>query len=110
MISETPIVDLRPDDVRDGIEDGTVILVDVREVHELESGMIPASRSMPLSAFDPAALPVGEGRIVFSCAAGVRSRLAIEASRRAGLDLREHLAGGFKGWVASGEPVSYPDD
>ena len=42
--------------------------------------------------FDPAALPAGEGkRIVFSCAAGVRSVRAIEFAQAAGLDLREQF-------------------
>lgn len=47
------------------------------------------------------------GRIVFSCAAGVRSMRAIELAQAAGLDVRrQHYRGGFKDWEARGEPVA----
>ena len=100
------IVDLGVEEVMRGIADGSILLVDVREPQELARGMIPDSIAMPLSRFDPAALPAAEGRrLVFSCESGVRSRLAIEAAREAGLDVSEHLAPGFKGWAAMGGPV-----
>ena len=100
------VVDLGVDEVRAGLADGSLLVVDVREPHELAQGVIPGSVAMPLSRFDPSALPTAEGRrVVFSCAAGVRSRLAIEIAQRAGLDLRELLAPGFKGWIAAGGPV-----
>ena len=83
-----------------------MLLVDVREPHEFAAGHIPGSVSLPLSAFDPAELPVREGRrIVFSCAAGVRSVHAIQMAQAAGLDLREHYRGGFKDWLAWGGDV-----
>ena len=105
------IVDLDTEELRAGLDDGTMIVVDVREPHELESGMIPGSVSMPLSRFDPAALPAEAGRrVVFSCAAGVRSRTAIGLAQAGGRDLCEHYAGGFQGWLRSGSPVTYPDE
>ena len=101
------IVDLGLDEVKQGLADGSMVLVDVREPHEYAAGHIPNSISNPLSRFDPSALPVGEGkRIVFSCASGVRSVRAIEFAQAAGLDLREHYKGGFKEWSVSGEPVA----
>ena len=104
-MSEAPqVIDLDRDAVKQGLREGAIVLVDVREPHEFAAGHIPGSVSHPLSAFDPAALPEGR-RIVFSCAAGVRSVRAIEAARAAGRDIREHYKGGFKDWAASGEPV-----
>lgn len=105
------IVDLGLEEVKAGIRDGSILLVDVREPQETAAGIIPGSHTMPLSGFDPAALPdPGEARLVFSCAAGVRSRLAVEAARRAGLSADAHFAGGFKEWMAAGEPVVRPQD
>ena len=106
-MADAGVVDLDLDEVRRGLEDGSMRLVDVREPHEFAAGHIPGSISHPLSTFDPEALPVGEGkRIVFSCASGVRSVRAIEFATAAGLDLREHYRGGFKEWALSGEPVA----
>lgn len=106
MRAPVDIHHLSLDEVRAGLQDGTVLLVDVREPYEFQAGAIPGSISMPLSQFDPASLPVDRGRIVFSCAAGVRSVRAIELAQAAGLDLNEHYAGGFKEWARSGEPVA----
>jgi rhodanese-related sulfurtransferase len=106
--SEMPIIaDLERDEVARGLEDGSILLVDVREPHEFAAGHIPGSVSFPLSTFDPAALPESEGRrIVFSCAAGVRSVHAIQVAQAAGLDLREHYRGGFKDWLMWGGDVA----
>jgi rhodanese-related sulfurtransferase len=101
------IVDLSREEVKRGLSDGSLLLVDVREPHEFEAGHIPGSVSMPLSAFDPEALTGEEGRrVVLSCAAGIRSARALEFLQANGIDLREHYAGGFKDWAGSGEPVA----
>ena len=71
------VIDLDRETVKRGLADGTITLVDVREPHEFAAGHIPGSMSLPLSRFDPTAIPEG-GRIVFSCAAGVRSARAVE--------------------------------
>ena len=98
------IVDLDREAIKRGLADGSITLVDVREPHEFAAGHIPGSISMPLSMFDPADLP--EGRVVFSCAAGVRLQRAAEFAQAAGRDLKEHYKGGFKDWVQAGEPVA----
>jgi rhodanese-related sulfurtransferase len=104
-MSETPrIIDLDREAIKQGLREGSLVLVDVREPHEFAAGHIPGAVSHPLSTFDPASLPEGK-RIVFSCAAGVRSVRALEFAQAAGRDLHEHYKGGFKDWIASGEPV-----
>jgi rhodanese-related sulfurtransferase len=100
------LVDLDIDDVKEGLASGAIVLVDVREPHEFAAGHIPGSVSHPLSTFDPEALRGLQGRIVFSCAAGVRSVRAIMLAQEAGLDVREHYRGGFKEWEIMGEPVA----
>lgn len=104
-MNEAPkIIDLDREAIKQGLSDGSITLVDVREPHEFAAGHIPGAVSHPLSSFDPAALPEGK-RIVFSCAAGVRSVRAIEFAQAAGRDIREHYKGGFKDWAAAGESV-----
>jgi rhodanese-related sulfurtransferase len=98
------VVDLDRQDVKQGLADGSIVVVDVREPHEFAAGHIPGAVLNPLSAFDPSALP-SDKRVVFSCAAGVRSLRAIEFAQAAGRDIREHYKGGFKDWAAAGEPI-----
>lgn len=105
MSMSTPeVIDLDREDIKKGLQDGSILLVDVREPHEFAAGHIPGAISHPLSSFDPSSLPEGK-RIVFSCQAGVRSVRALEFAQAAGLNVREHYKGGFKDWATSGEPV-----
>ncbi len=106
-MADSTITTIDLDTLRDGVANGTLVLVDVREPHEFDAGAIPGSVSMPLSSFDPAQLGAYSGsRVVFSCAAGIRSARAIQIAQASGLDLHEHFAGGFRDWVASGEPIA----
>ncbi|MBF9194750.1 rhodanese-like domain-containing protein [Microvirga terrestris] len=104
-MTEAPqVIDLDHEAIKQGLREGSFLLVDVREPHEFAAGHIPGSVSHPLSVFDPSSLPEGK-RIVFSCAAGVRSVRAIEFAQAAGRNIREHYKGGFKEWAAAGESV-----
>jgi rhodanese-related sulfurtransferase len=92
--------------VKAGLADGSMLIVDVREPHEFAAGHIPGSVSLPLSRFDADDIPTESGkRIVFSCAAGVRSMQALALAQQAGHALTEHYRGGFKEWAMMGEPV-----
>jgi rhodanese-related sulfurtransferase len=98
------VIDLDRETIKRGLADGSLVLVDVREPHEFAAGHIPGSISLPLSAFDPGQIPDGK-RVVFSCAAGIRSARAAEFAQASGRDIREHYKGGYKDWVEAGEPV-----
>ena len=98
------IVNLDRQAIKQGLAEGGIVLIDVRETSEYAAGHIPGSLSMPLSTFNPDALPQ-DGRIVFSCAAGVRSMHAINAARAGGHPLNEHYVGGFRDWLMAGEAV-----
>jgi rhodanese-related sulfurtransferase len=92
--------------VKAGLADGSMLVIDVREPHEYERGHIPGSVSLALSQFDPGLIPQDTGkRIVFSCAAGVRSMNALAIAQSAGLALVEHYRGGFNEWAGMGEAV-----
>lgn len=98
--------DWNRDQLEAAIAADEVIIVDVREPHEFAMGHIPGSRLMPLSRFDPAALPVDEGkRVVLSCAAGVRSRHALDIAQAHGVPVDTHYVGGFKDWLMSGGEI-----
>ena len=96
------------DELKKGLDDGSIILVDVREPNEYADGHIPGARLNPLQSFDPSALPPPEAgkRIVLSCRSGKRSMVALERARAAGRnDIRAHYEGGMLDWNAAGEPI-----
>ena len=100
------ITHLSPAEVRQGLADGSILLVDVREANEIQAERIPGATAFPLSAFDPSALPAAEGkRIVFSCRSGQRSQQAVAYAQKAGLPYEEHMKGGIIGWREAGFEV-----
>lgn len=109
MSSTTPDPDVPLDELKRGLEEGTLVLVDVREPHEYAAGHIPGAVLAPLSSADPATVPREEGKkIVFSCQSGKRSLAALRRAREAGRDdVTGHFAPGFAGWRAAGEDVAF---
>ena len=100
------VQDLTPDEVAKGVEDGSYLLVDVREPNEVDAEAYPYGVVVPLSTFDPKAIPDPEGKqVVFACRSGKRSVTASLAAQAAGLAYDKHLAGGMLGWKAAGLPT-----
>jgi rhodanese-related sulfurtransferase len=98
--------DLTPQDVRAGLETWNIVLIDVREPAEFAAEKIAGALNVPLSTFDPAALPdVGGKTIVLQCAGGKRSAMAVDQCRKAGQAIETHLAGGLAAWKAAGLPT-----
>lgn len=101
-----PVENWTVDEVRQGLDQGTILLVDVREENEWVAGHIPGSILLPLSVLDAAALPDLAGRkLVLSCRSGKRSLTAAAQLQEAGLPAHAHLAGGFLDWSGQGCPV-----
>jgi rhodanese-related sulfurtransferase len=110
-VMSAPIVeDVTLTELKEGLSDGSIVLVDVREPHEYFAGHIPGSELNPLQCFDPAALPppAPGKRIVLSCRSGRRSVTALGLAQEAGReDIRAHFGGGMLAWEAAEEPVEY---
>jgi len=101
-----PVANWTVDEVKDGLEQGSILLVDVREENEWIQGHIPGSILLPLSTLDPDDLPDLGGRtLVLSCRSGRRSLTAAAQLQEAGLPAHAHLAGGFLDWAGQGCPV-----
>lgn len=97
------VQDLTPDEVSKGVTEGRYLLVDVREPNEVEAEAYPYGVVVPLSTFDPNAIPDPAGKeVVFACRSGKRSVTASLAAQAAGLPYDKHLAGGMLGWKAAG--------
>lgn len=94
--------------VRRWWEEGSIVLVDVREPDEHAAERIEGAVNLPLSSFDPASVPVPpEGkRLVIHCRSGVRCGTASERLASAGWTGDIHrLQGGILGWKACGGPT-----
>jgi len=88
--------------------DGDTVIVDVREAYEHDHAHIPGAVSVPLSAFDPVAMPdVPEGaKLVLHCAIGVRCEYAAMMLVQAGHPGPIHrIEGGLAAWEAAGGPL-----
>ncbi len=98
--------DLYPEEVAKGITEGNIMLVDVREPMETDVERYPEAVYMPMSEFDPSALPDPAGKqVVFACRTGSRSVTASLVAQTAGLPYDAHLAGGIKAWKEAGLPT-----
>jgi glyoxylase-like metal-dependent hydrolase (beta-lactamase superfamily II)/rhodanese-related sulfurtransferase len=103
---------------RDAIESlgrPEVLLVDLRENGErARHGMLPGALHAPYPSIGESLAPGGMlrevaaatgRRIVFFCAFGERSAMAVTAARDAGLANTAHIAGGIDAWKKAGGPV-----
>ncbi len=98
--------DISPVDLQALLRQGAAIVVDVREPNEFAAGHIPGTLNLPLSRFDPAALPDAGGKtLILSCAGGKRSAMALDRCAASKSSVDTHLAGGFGAWASAGLPV-----
>jgi rhodanese-related sulfurtransferase len=105
-VADHRVQDLTPQEVSKGMAEGRYLLVDVREPNEVAAEAYPGGVVVPLSTFDPQAIPDPQGKdVVFACRSGKRSVTASLAAQVAGLPHDKHLAGGMLGWKAAGLPT-----
>lgn len=98
--------DLNPQQVKSALAAREILLIDVREPAEFAVERIAGAQNVPLSTFNPAALPDAGGKtIVLQCAGGKRSAMAVDQCRKAGQAIETHLAGGLAAWKAAGMPT-----
>jgi glyoxylase-like metal-dependent hydrolase (beta-lactamase superfamily II)/rhodanese-related sulfurtransferase len=103
---------------RDGIETlgrPDILLVDLRENNErAKHGTLPGALHAPYPSIAESLQPGGMlrevagatgRRIVFFCAFGERSAMAVAAAKEAGLANTAHIAGGMDAWKKAGGPV-----
>jgi rhodanese-related sulfurtransferase len=105
MAFADPAHELTPAQVREALEKGDIVLIDVREPYEWDAGRIPGASHIELERLASRADTVPADRpIVFMCRLGVRSAMAMQAFRASGWDAY-HLGGGIQRWVNEGLPI-----
>ncbi len=100
-----------PHTLQGWLDEGSAVLVDVRESHEHQQAHIEGSVLLSLSVFDPASIPDldpdhGGRRLVLHCAHGIRCGVAAEQLAAAGHPGTVwRLMGGIKAWFEAGLPI-----
>jgi rhodanese-related sulfurtransferase len=92
-----------------------ILLVDLRENSErAKHGTLEGALHAPYPSIEQGLRPGGMlrgvaaatgRRIVFFCAFGERSAMAVNAAKEAGLSNAVHIAGGIDAWKKAGGPV-----
>lgn len=93
--------------VKEWVEAGEAVVVDVREVREHMSERIPGAVLNPLSQFDPSRIPNAQDKkLVIHCRSGARCGMASARLLQSGYDGTIHrLQGGMIGWLSVGGKV-----
>ncbi|HVN46120.1 MAG TPA: MBL fold metallo-hydrolase [Steroidobacteraceae bacterium] len=103
------------EELLDRAQDPDCVLIDLRERSERERhGEIPGSIHVPYPTLEESTGPGGTlhalarstgKRLLFYCAFGERSAMAVQAAQDAGLRNACHLQGGIAAWKAAGGPI-----
>ena len=97
---------LSPQQVRERIDGGLAVLVDIREPDEFARSHVKGAQSQPLSTWEKAHLSIDpDADVIFTCRSGMRTagacdRLAARVSGEAFV-----LDGGLDAWAKAGLPV-----
>lgn len=93
-----------------------IVLIDLRERREREkNGVIPGSIHAPYSDLDDNVKQGGilhelgsatGKQLLFYCAFGERSAMAVQAAQDVGLATAHHIQGGFYAWKKAGGPIA----
>jgi sulfur dioxygenase len=93
-----------------------ITLIDLREKRERERhGALPGALHLPYPDLQESIGPGGmlhelaksaNRTIVFYCAFGERSAMAVQASQDAGIQMARHIQGGIDAWKKSGRPLA----
>ncbi len=113
--AKAEISTLSPQDAHDRVKNGTALLVDIRDIRELNregkiEGAIHAPRGMLEFWIDPASpyhreeLATDKTLILF-CAAAWRSALAAKTLQDMGIENVAEIDGGFASWRDSELPI-----
>ena len=81
-------------------------VIDVRELHEYDSGHVPGATLIPVNTVYKRREELPQDKdVIFVCAVGQRSALAAEMAAAAGLTRIFNLEGGTEAWIKSGQPT-----
>jgi rhodanese-related sulfurtransferase len=100
-----PFTRINVDEADEMMKSGATV-IDVRELHEYDSGHVPGAALIPVNTVYKRREELPQDKdVIFVCAVGQRSALAAEMAAAAGLTRLFNLEGGTEAWIKSGQPV-----
>lgn len=106
MFRKPAVQELTPAEVDERLRRKEITLIDVREPQEHLLERIECAVLVPLSSFNPREVPAElAGAVVFYCAAGRRSAVAVARCIEAGVPATMHMKGGLAAWKAARLPT-----
>lgn len=101
----TTVENWTPAQVKDALDKGEIVLIDVRTPQEFMFEHIEGALLSPMAFFSSASLPTQETkRIVLHCGSGMRSGKVAAVCLDEGIAPIAHMEGGFGAWKAAGLP------
>ena len=95
------------DGLKQLMDTGNTVVIDVREAAEYEAGHIPGAINIPIRtlAQNLDQIPADQPVVVY-CQSGHRAGMAVSALHMLGYDNSRAYGASFKGWSEAGEPVA----
>ncbi len=118
-LARAVVENLRPAELASELDEGEVVLVDVREPDELGGGTIGGAINVPRGIVElvadphrPEHCPILDPwrRVVVLCDTGARSALVVQVLYSLGYSDVAHLDGGLQAWVADGHSLLAQSD
>jgi sulfur-carrier protein adenylyltransferase/sulfurtransferase len=110
-LAREQIAEIEPPDLEGHLDDGDMVLLDVREKAEWDEGHIPGAQHVPRGYLELRIEDLSDDRknhVVLYCSTGIRSLLAAQTLRDMGYEKARSLAGGFTSWKHHGLPFILP--
>ena len=103
------IVEIDVQTIKKWVDEETVILIDVRESHELQEFKIQGAMHNPMSNFSPDAIPKDtDKKIIFICSHGMRSmQVGQHMINNDKLSEAYTMVGGTTAWAQAGYPFEH---
>lgn len=106
MDVSAPLPRISPEALKRRLDEGSVVLIDVREPDEYARERIRGARLVPLSRFEQEDVSrFRDTTVVFACRTGNRTTVNARRLRSAGLPGAMELDGGLLAWKRAGLPT-----
>ncbi len=91
-------------------EDNDLVIIDVREMHEISRGTIKGAIAMPMASVPLRLNEIPkDNEVIFICRSGARSGQVCMFLGQHGYENVINLRGGMIGWVRSGYEAALPE-